>query len=309
MKSISEIGASETLKEFAQGAAQESIQPVAGFLAPTVSVSSITGQYKKYTEKSRFRIPTTLRAVGGRAAELYFEAQDETFNCKPHALDFPVDNIQADDENALEDALREGAVSVAEVASLAHEKTVVDKALETVGAGTNKTWNSSADPVADIDEQILNVIKAAAYGSLMGVGVLFGAGAWQKFKNATNVRGRFIVGKGGNSALAVPTLDGVGDLFVSKPEVKASFMVYDTAPEGKAASMSFVLNDTVLIFARKQNPTRRDPSFMKTFRLVNRFMVPGTYEREDGRVVVAKFDWSEDVKVTNSAAAVRLNIA
>jgi hypothetical protein len=36
-------------------------------------------------------------------------------------------------------------------------------------------------------------------------------------------------------------------------------------------------------------------------------MVPGSYVREDGRAEVAKFDWSEDIAVTNSAAAVRLN--
>ena len=65
----------------------------------------------------------------------------------------------------------------------------------------------------------------------------------------------------------------------------------------------------MLIFARKEAPSRRDPSFMKTFRLMNRFMVPGSYMRDDGRVEVAKFDWSEDVKVTNSAACVRLNVA
>ncbi len=53
----------------------------------------------------------------------------------------------------------------------------------------------------------------------------------------------------------------------------------------------------MLIFARKAQPTRRDPSFMKTFRLMNQFMVPGSYMRDDGRVEVAKFDWSEDVKV------------
>ncbi len=38
-------------------------------------------------------------------------------------------------------------------------------------------------------------------------------------------------------------------------------------------------------------------------------MVPSSYVRDDGRVEVAKFDWSEDVKVTNSAAAVRLNVS
>ena len=37
-------------------------------------------------------------------------------------------------------------------------------------------------------------------------------------------------------------------------------------------------------------------------------VVPGSYMRDDGRVEVAKFDWSEDVQVTNSAAGVLLNI-
>jgi hypothetical protein len=86
-------------------------------------------------------------------------------------------------------------------------------------------------------------------------------------------------------------------------------MIYDTAAEGLAESISFLLDSTVLVFARKEAPSRRDPSFMKTFRLMNRFMVPGSYMRDDGRVEVAKFDWSEDVKVTNSAACVRLNVA
>jgi hypothetical protein len=306
MNRLSSISSNPTLKEFAQGAAQDAIQPVADFLAPTVPVATMNGRYKIYTEKNRFHIPETLRAMGGRATELRFEATDGSYNCEPHALDYPVDNLEQLEQEGLENSLREGAVAVAEVASLAHEKKVIDLALATVGSGTDKTWNSSADPVADIDDQILNVLKAAKYGSLMGVGVLFGATAWKIFKNAANVRGRFITG---GKSLAVPNEDIASQLFLAKPDVKTSFMVYDSAAEGLAASVSFVLDSTVLIFARKANPTRRDPSFMKTFRLMNKFMVPGSYVREDGRAEVAKFDWSEDVRVTNSAAAVRLNIS
>ena len=89
----------------------------------------------------------------------------------------------------------------------------------------------------------------------------------------------------------------------------SAHMIYDSAPEGKAEVVNFILDTAVLIFARKDAPTRRDPSFMKTFRLMNKFMVPGSYVRDDGRVEVAKFDWSEDVRVINSAACVRLNVA
>ncbi len=42
--------------------------------------------------------------------------------------------------------------------------------------------------------------------------------------------------------------------------------------------------------------------------LLDRQMVPSSYLRDDGRVEVAKFDWSEDIRVTNSAAVVRLNV-
>ena len=312
MSRLSDISASPTLREFAQGAAQSAIMPVADFLAPTVEVPTSTGRFKKYTEKNRFHIPDTLRTLGGRASELRFEATDETFNCEPHALDYPVDNLEQLESEGMENMLREGATAVAEVAALSHEKSVIDAALAAVGAGTGKTWNSSADPIADVDDAILAVIKAAKYGSLMGVGVLFGATAWKIFKNQEKVRGRFVVGNGGGKAslgLAVPTEQSASQMFVGTPDVQTSYMIYDTAAEGLAESISFLLDSTVLVFARKEAPSRRDPSFMKTFRLMNRFMVPGSYMRDDGRVEVAKFDWSEDVKVTNSAACVRLNVA
>ena len=314
MSRLGDISASPTLREYAQGAAQDAIMPVADFLAPTVEVATSVGRFKKYSEKNRFRIPSTLRTLGGRASELRFEASDATYNCEPHALDYPVDNLEKLEAEGLEDMLREGVTAVAEMAALSHESSVISAALAAVGVGTNKTWNAAADPVADVDDAILAVIKAAKYGSLMGVGVLYGATAWKIFKNQDKVRGRFVVGTGGNKdsgrlGLAVPTEELAGQMFIGTPDVKTSYMIYDTAPEGKAESISFLLDSTILVFARKAAPSRRDPSFMKTFRLMNKFMVPGSYMRDDGRVEVAKFDWSEDVQVTNSTACVRLNIS
>ena len=314
MSRLSDISSSPTLKEYAQGAAQDAIMPVADFLAPTVEVATSVGRFKRYDEKHRFRIPNTLRTLGGRATELRFEATDATYNCEPHALDYPVDNLEQLEAEGLEDMLREGVTAVAEVAALSHEATVIDKALAAVGAGTSKVWNASADPVMDIDDAILSVIRAARYGSLMGVGVLFGATAWSIFKNQASVRGRFVVGNGsgkgsGKLGLAVPTEESTSQMFVGTPDVKTSYMIYDTAPEGKEADIRFMLDNTILVFARKETPSRRDPSFMKTFRLMNKFMVPGSYVRDDGRVEVAKFDWSEDVQVTNSDACIRLNVS
>jgi len=307
MSRLSTISASPMLKQYAQGAAQDSIQPVAEFLAPTVPVATSVGRYKVYNEKHRFHIPKTLRGIGGRATELSFNMTDATYNCVPHALDFPVDNLEQLEGEALENVLQEGATLIAEVAGLAHEKSVIDAALTSVGAGTDKDWSQagSQDPVDNIDEQILTVIKTAKYGSLMGVGVLFGASAYRLFKNHPKVRARFVTA--GGNAIPNITPDSSATLFLGQPDTRVSYMVYDDAVEGIAADVKFILDSSVLIFARKENPSRRDPSFMKTFRLINNFMVPGSYTREDGRAEVAKFDWSEEIAVTNSAVCKRIN--
>ncbi len=55
---------------------------------------------------------------------------------------------------------------------------MINAALAAVGAGTDKVWNATADPVADVDDAILSVIKAAKYGSLMAV--WYGWSRWKK---------------------------------------------------------------------------------------------------------------------------------
>lgn len=311
---LATISANPTLREYAQGAAQAAINPVADFIAPTVPVATSIGKYKIYSEKNRFHLPATFRGIGGRATELSFEVSDATYNCQPHALDYPVDHLEMLEQSGVENALQEGATMIAEVAALAHEKSVIDKAVAAAGSGTSKTWTggSATDPVDDIDSAILDVIKAAKYGSLMNVGVLFGASAWRLFKNASSVRSKFVTSSNRSSngaAVALPTEEDASRLFLGNPQVRTSYMVVDTAAEGLAENISFLLDSTVLVFARMENPTRRDPSFMKTFRLMGAYMVPGSYVREDGRVEVAKFDWSEDVEVTNAAAIRRLNVS
>jgi hypothetical protein len=145
--------------------------PVGTFLAPTVEVSSLTGKYKVYTEKHRFAIPDTKRAIGGRATELGWNASDQNINLQPNALDFPVDNVEQAEEADLENALQEGASICAEVGALAHESDVVNTALTSLTAGgPNQQFSSdNIDPIDVLDKYILDMVKAARYGSLMGI--------------------------------------------------------------------------------------------------------------------------------------------
>jgi hypothetical protein len=221
-----------------------------------------------------------------------------------------VDNLEQLESEGLENMLREGAVAVAEVAALAHEKSVIDAALAAVGAGTGKTWNAAADPIADVDDAILSVIKAAKYGSLMGVGVLFGATAWKIFKNQDKVRGRFVVGNGGGKAslgLAVPTEQSASQMFVGTPEVRTSYMIYDTRRRRGWRRASLPAGHGGAVFARKAAPEPARPELHEDLPADEQVHGAGELHarrrpRRGGEVRLV-----EDVKVTNSAACVRLN--
>ena len=139
------------LVQYAQGAAQDMTSAVADFIAPTVPVATAVGRFKKYTEKNRFRIPNTARALGGAATQIGFTAEDETYNCQPNALDFPVDNLEKIETQGLENIFQEGADLIAESAALSHEKKVIDRALTAAGSGTALSVGSSDDVIDQLD--------------------------------------------------------------------------------------------------------------------------------------------------------------
>jgi len=300
MGRLANIGSNPILTEYAQGAAQSAMSKVADFLAPTVPVSVSVGRFKVYTAKNRFHLPDTRRAVGGRAVEVGFDATDDTFNCAAHAIDAPIDILEQDDD--MENSMMEAADMAAEIGALSHEKTVLDLAVATLAAET-PAWGSSADPIKTLDEYILEVLKGTRYGGMMGVRILLGATLLKNIKNHPAVKGRIITGKSANGVASVNET-ALGQMLLGGPDVRATFAVYDAAQEGKTDDINFLLDSSLIVFAAKDAPTRRDPSFMKTFRLRNRWMQPGSYMRDDGRTEVAKFDWSEDVQVTNDTAAV-----
>lgn len=311
MSKLEHISRKPALRDYAQGAAQNATSKVADLLAPTVPVATSVGRFKKYTEKNRFRIPQTERALGGHATQIGFSISDQKYDCTPHALDFPIDVLEKIEasgggDEAIEDLFQEGADMVASVAALQHSKEVVDRALDAAGAGTALSIGAGDDIIKQFDADILSVIKAAKFGDLMGVGVLFGAGAWGVVKNHPSVRGRFVAG--GNQKFANPSIAEFGKLLIADAKCDVTLMCFDEAPEGLEEDIQFILDGDVLIFARMDSPTRRDPSFMKTFRLRNKWLTPGSYQRDDGRVEVAKYDWSQDVQVTNPAAVKRRTV-
>lgn len=282
------------------------ITPVGNFLAPTVNVSAAIGRYKSYSEKSRFRLPDTIRPAGAKAVRVIFDASDLTYNCTPNAVDVAYDEQEiAEGEQGGENVMMEAADLAAEIGTLSHERDTIARALSTLGAGTDVNV-AGVDPVNAFDQYIDQIGLAAAGGSIMNTRLLFGPTAWRLFKNCSYVRSRFVTA--GTKAIPNVTQAEASTLFTGNPEIMVARAATDSTAEGQAASMAYLLDSSVIVFMASPNPTRRDPSFMKTFRLAGAWLGPRTYTSEDGRSEVAAFDWSHDVKVTNTTAAVRVNL-
>lgn len=305
---LAAVTSNPLIKDYAQGAAQGAMErlAVASFLAPNVQVATLIGRYKKYDQKNRFRLPQTRRVLGGRATQIGFTASDQLYQANANALDFPIDNLEQLEGQDLDNVVMEAADMIAEVAALSWESEVVNLATASLGGGTAAVWDPATDPVAFLDQQILNVLKAAKSGSMMTIKLLFGAGAWLTFKNHKLVTGKFIF-RGGQGPTVTQQM--ATSLLLTEPEIETTYSVYDTAAEGVAENIAFLLDQHVIVFASKDNPTRLDPSFMKTFAPRGQFMVPGTYPLEDQRGEVVKFDWNCVAQVTNAPAGVLLNVS
>lgn len=307
MSLLAEIAANPVLLDYAQNASQLRISRIADFLAPTVNVVTKTGRYKVYNAKNRFKLPNTIRVPGEKAVRVGFGASDGTFTITYHGVDVPLDiaEIQESAQVGLNAAM-EAADLAAEIAMLSHEKGVIDLALSTAGAGTNINVNdTTVDPVDAIDTTLVDLRKAIPYTNGEKA-LLFGPTAWKRFKNCPQVRSRFVTA--GGNAIPNVTEDMASGLFIGNPKIMISELVYDTANEGKTASYSYAIDTSVLAFIRSSNPTRNDPSWLKTFRLTGAWMGPRAYVTEDQRGEVFGFDWGFDLKAANSGAGARVNI-
>jgi hypothetical protein len=293
MSQLTAISASPTSQTYAAGAIQRRTRKVANFLAPTVPVATPHGIYKLWSEKSRFFIPNTIRALSGDATEVSVAASDVFHDCEPHALTNLVDQSLGQNVDLL---AKDSSDLLADIFGLAHLFEVVTVAKAAAGAGDNHTVDPSLDPVGIIDGYINSVLLA---GKCEQVGVIFGALAWGNFKNHPLVKSR--------PAPLKWELNPA--LFNAEAQYMSCFSVVDTTPEGIDPVMDFILKDEIIVFGTQAEPTRRDPSFMKTFRVQNVEEVLRIVPTKDGRKLQVMLDWAAQVAVTNTAAVKRINYA
>lgn len=297
------------LTNYAYGLSQDLTSALADFLAPQVVVSASIGQYKKYDEKNAFQIYETARAIGGPATRIKFEATDPTYNCKPQALEIPVDDSERDaagDEAVAQQALDESKIStLLSSSTISHE----DKVLTAIKAGVSAVgsvgvWSDPAanNPIKEIDAQIKAIAVAAG---ILPNRIAFGIGAWNYFRNHDKVIARFP-----NAAQVGVTKEQASGLFLNPSmQIAIGVLSKDSAKWGNTKSTANVVGDEVFLFYAAPTPTIYDPSFAKTF-VTRRGSVNSvrTYREEGSRSDIHAVDWSEDIQVISTALVKRITV-
>jgi len=305
---LAQLATSPLLQNFAITASQNAIRPVGQFIAPICEVPDLTFRYKKYTEQNRYRVPNTKRQPGSPATVLGFAGDDASQTLEPNALDFPIPNADQLSDEGLQFAIMEAQSVLADASALALENEIVNAAQNAaINSPLSKSadfTNDNVDPIAILDDMILAVAKAAKNGA--PVKVLFGTTKFKQFRNNKNVKSRYIVAAGavagGKVGTIAPSINDVGGLLMTNPEVELSMMVMDQSAPGQAENIQFLLDTLVIVFASNRSPNRMDPSFMKTFARMGGFFRSGSYTSVDQRDQVLKMDWTTLPVVTNTAA-------
>ena len=300
---------SETLKNYAFGVAQDVKTTLADFIAPRVPVGVANGQFKKFNTKNAFQIYDTLRAVGGKAKRIEFEASDGTFNCAANALELPIDDQERERAGSADSALEEAKVRTLVIsAALAREKKVFDLVKSGVSAtASTGSWSSDSsgtyDPIDEIDQQIVSIATATG---ILPNRMVIGLGAWRILKNHVNVlkRQHGVTDKG-------LSLAGLAAMLVNPAmDIRVGVMGYDANKMGKSESKQNVVGSEIFIFHGSDNPTQYDPGFAKTFSIgANSVEAVRQYRDEGCRSDIVAVDWSEDVQVVSTLCAKRITVS
>lgn len=302
----SDYGTNPTLTNYATGVSQDKTSALAEFLAPTVPVGATVGKHKKFADTNDFQVLDTERALGGPANRIEFGVSDADYNCRPQALEATIDDAErdtaGDDQLGLEESKTATLVTSA---VLAHEVRVYNQILAGLPAVSGKgQWSSpDVDPVDELD----GLIEAIANETgRMPNALMFGLGAWRKFRNHPK-----IIARQPGAQLQGLKPDAAGGMLLNPSiEVRIGVMAGNLARVGAKRNVKNIAGLNVIVFFRSASPSLYDPSMAKTFR-GNRGGVQSVrlYRDEKHRSDVLAVDWSEDVQVTSAICGKRLEIS
>lgn len=304
MSKTSSSTINQTLTNFASGIAQDLKRALADFIAPPVPVGLTDGQYKQYSDRDAFAAWETARAVGGPANRIEMSADDKYFNCRPHALEIPIDDEERRKAGTNELALEQAKIrALLSGITISHEKAVFDAVGAVSAVSGAGVWSSpEVSPVAELDEQIEAIAKNTG---ILPNGLVLDLGSWRVAKNHPKVLARFP----GAEKVGV-SLEQFASLLLNPAiEVKVGVLSIDAAKAPKASNKGFIGGGNAFVFVCSQIPDQYDPSFAKTFMVQNLgFSNITQYRDERSRSDVFASDWSRDIAVVSTLLGRRLAI-
>jgi hypothetical protein len=291
------------LTSYAAGLAQDPTKDgLADFILPRVGTGVSHGQYKRYSGKNAMQVVETARALGGPATRITFESDDPFYNCKPHALEAPIDDAERDAagdvegaQNALEEGKTSALVSGAKLSREVRCQALVDSLTPVASVGV---WSDpDVDPIKEIDDEIAAITTRTG---IMPNRIAIGLSAWIVLRHHPKVLGR----QPGAANQGVTLAQFAGMLANPSIQIKLGILSRDTNKFGKAKNATNIFGAKVLIFIGSDSPTIYDPSFGKTFATKrNSIDQVYTYREQSNRSDILAVDWSEDMQVVFSEAA------
>ena len=302
------------LTAYAQGLWNDlaDVTKLAERLAPTTPVPGATGQFKKFDDKNSFLPEKTARSIGGDPTLIGFSATDDTYNCKPQALEVRVDKIerqQAGDAGgeASVQLLDEGKMkALLNKVALGHVVDVVTYVLANATAQTGRgNWsNPDIDPIDQLDEQLLGIAQDC--GSTQNVKITMDIASWNTLRNHPKVKARTSF-----TQIANLSLQQLNDALIYPVDIMAANVVYDTTRLGQTAAKTRALNGVCLIHYSIPGATVYDASAFKNFTVGPGVPIGNvyTYQAPNNLWTGHLVDWSRDIKLTSSLSVRRLNIS
>lgn len=302
------------LTSYAQGLWNDlsDVVKLAERLAPTTPVPGASGQFKKFDDKNSFMPEKTARALGGDPTLIGFSASDDTYSCKPQALEVRVDKIEDQQAGAEGDPLAAQLLDEGKIRALLN-KTALSHVLDVCGyvlantspvSGLGNWSNPDIDPIDQLDQALLSLSQNC--GSTANIKITMDVGAWNTLRNHPLVKKRTQFTQIPNISLAQ-----LNDALVFPVDLMAANVVYDQTRLGQAASKTRALSSVVLVHYSVPGATLYDPSAFKSFTVgggspvgnVMTYVAPNQLWR--GHLV----DWSRDIKQTSTLSMQRLNIS
>lgn len=282
-------------------------------LAPTTPVPGATGQFKKFDDLNSFTRPKTARALGGDPNLIAFAASDDTYACKPQALEVRVD--LAEDQaagNAGGDVqvqlLDQGKIrALLNQQALAHVGDVTDYVIANTSATTGLgNWdNPDVDPIDQLDQELLALSKNC--GSTQNIKLTMDVGSWNLLRNHPKIKTRTQF-----TQVAKITPSQLAEILIFPVDLLVANIVYNTAALGQTVSKARVMAGTCLLHYSVPGATLYDPSAFKSFTVGAAGSFIGnvrTYQAPNQLWRAHLVDWSRDIKSTSSLSMRRIDVS